>query len=199
MKKALQFIGIIVSGAILLILLDTNPGITSVIDFELFWRLGLGILLILAVVETRLKVMGLFFFYYLIVTLYLAIGCIQIKESNHGVEFYSPLGRKIDHADRADTLFLRNVLYDEYGALSTAKEKYFFLHSKDSVRVYNRIRMVLTFQGRYSIIEQQQSHNVAIDLIKNANGVYSLDGNIVDEDWKPRKIAIIPLEHNNSW
>ena len=84
MNKTLQIIGIIMAGAIILILLDTYRGITSIIDFELFWRLGLGVLIILAVTETRLKVMGLLFFYYLIVTLYLGFGCIQIKETKNG-------------------------------------------------------------------------------------------------------------------
>lgn len=200
MNKTLQIIGIIMAGAIILILLDTYRGITSIIDFELFWRLGLGVLIILAVTETRLKVMGLLFFYYLIVTLYLGFGCIQIKETKNGVEIYSPLGSKIDQAERVDTVYLRNEFYDEYGDLSTMRKKYYFIHSKDTVKVYNRLRMVLSLKGRFSVIEQHQSRDVAIDLIKDANGiVYSFDGDIVDEDWKPRKIAIIPLEHNNSW
>lgn len=199
MKNVLQFIGAVLTGAIIITLLDTNPIITSVIDFEVFWRLGLLVLLILAVAETRLKVMGLFFFYYLIIAFYLGFACIQVKERNYGVEIYSPLGFKIDQADRVDTVYLRNQLYDEFGDLSTVKEEYFFLQSKDTVRIYNRLRMVLALKGQFSIIEQHQSRDIAVDLIK-ANGViYSLDGEIVDDNWEPRKTPIIPIEHNNLW
>lgn len=200
MNKTLKIIGTIVTGAIILILLDSYQGITTVIDFELFWRLGLGVLLILTAAETRLKILGLFLFYYMIITLYLGFGCIQIKESNNGVEIYSPLGRKIDQAERLDTVYLRNELYDEYGDISTRRKKYYFFHSKDTVKIYNRLRMVISLKGKFSIIQQQQSRDVDIDLIKDADGiVYSLDGDIVGEDWKPRRIAIIPLDHNNTW
>lgn len=197
MNKSLQFIGIILSGAILIILLDIYRGITSVIDFEIFWRLGFFVILVFSF---NGKTLGLSLFYILIVTFYLGFGCIQFKESKNGVEIYSPLGRKIDQAESVDTLYLRNDIYDEYGSISTSQKVYYFTHSKDTVKVYNRLRKILSFKGQFSILQKQMSNDVSVDLIKDANGtVYSLDGDIVDEKWKPRRIVILPLEHNNSW
>ena len=197
MNKTLKIIGIIVLGAIILILLDIFRGFSKFIDFEFSWRLGMLIFIILEMAGAGPKTKWLFFFYSLIIVLYLGVGCIQIKESNNGIEIYSPLGRKIDQAERLD---LRNEIYDEYGKISTGRKKYYFFHSKNTVKIYNSLRKVISLKGRFSIIQQQQSRDVSIDLIKDANGiVYSLDGDIVDEDWKPRRYVIIPLEHNNSW
>ena len=57
--------------------------------------------------------------------------------------------------------------------------------------------MVMSIQkDKYSII-QRLYYGVPVDLIKSDGNIYSLEGDLVDENWKPRIHDTTPIDNTN--
>lgn len=146
-------------------------------------------------IHTDLKVYG--WIYYILFFCYLFFGTIHVKQLdvNH-VAIYSPMWQKWEDGEKLDTLKLRSQIECYYSSYSEDYSDFYLLHVKDSISVYNRLSMVMRIKDNYSIISRP-FYGVLVDLIKDADGqVYSLDGCLVDENWKPRIHDTTPIDTN---
>lgn len=147
-------------------------------------------------IHTDLKVYG--WIYYVLFFCYLLFGTIHVRnlDSNH-VAVYSPLWQKIEEGEAIDTIKLRCGVECYYFDYSEDYEDYYFLQVNDSIHVYNRLSMVMSIQkDKYSII-QRLYYGVPVDLIKSDGNIYSLEGDLVDENWKPRIHDTTPIDNTN--
>ena len=199
MITILRIIGYIATGAGTLLLLEYHC------IFSLYVAMGLWLFIIIirlfldefSIIDTDIKVYG--WIYYVLFFCYLFFGTIHVKHVDNHVALYSPLlWLKMDEGEKIDTLKLCSQVECYYSSYSQDYEDFYFLYVKDSIHIYNRLRLIMKIKkDRHSII-QRPYYGVPVDLIKDADGqVYSLDGEVVDDHWRPRIIDTTPIDNTN--
>lgn len=198
MLTIIRFLSYIAAGVGALLLLDNQRIICACVAMGA-WLVIIIFMLLLdesSRIRRDVKIIGCIF--YTVFFIYIFFGEIHVKHlgSNH-VAIYSPLWQKWEDGEKLDTLKLRSQVECYYSTYSEAPETFYFLHVKDSVSVYNRLSMVMRVKDGYSIISRP-FYGVLVDLIKDADGqVYSLDGCLVDENWRPRIHDTTPIDNTN--
>ena len=200
MITIIRIICYIATGAGTLLLLESHSTLSIYIAMGL-WLFIILIRLFLdedSKIHTDLKIYG--WIYYVLFFCYLFFGTIHVKhlDSNH-VALYSPvLYKKMEEGEKIDTIKLRSQVELRYFSYSEAFEEFFFLYVKDSIHIYNRLNFIMKIhKDRHSII-QRRYHGVLVDLIKDADGqVYSLQGELVDSNWKPWVRDKTPIDNTN--
>lgn len=178
-----------------LLLLDYN--------FKYCLNMAIGLIFILLVVglflnessKIRKDTLIIGGIYYVMFFGFVLFGSIHVKyvDSNR-VNVYSPLWHKLQEGERVDTIELRASVELEYTSYRERFDEHYFLYSKDSVFVYNRLRKVLSIKKDFTIIERPY-YGVMVDLLKDENGVvYSLYGAEVDSSWKPYVRDVTPVD-----
>ena len=199
MITIIRIIGYIAIGAGTLLLVENHRTLSVYIAMGL-WLFIIIIRLFLdefSKIHTDLKIYG--WIYYALFFCYLFFGTVHVKniDASH-VALYSPLWQKIDEGEKVDTLSLRSHVDCEYYSHSEHFEEFYFLTVRDSIHIYNRLGLKMKIdKDRHSII-QQSYFGVLVDLIKDADGhVYSLDGELVDDNWRPRIHDTTPIDNTN--
>ena len=194
----IRFLSYIAAGVGALLLLDNQRIISACVAMGA-WLVIIIFMLLLdesSKIRREVKIIGCIF--YSVFFGYLFFGTIHVKQLdvNH-VAIYSPMWQKWEDGEKIDTLKLRSHVESYYSSYSEGYSDYYFLHVKDSISVYNRLNMVIRIKDNYSIINRT-FYGVLVDLIKDADGqVYSLEGDLVDENWKPRIHDTTPIDNTN--
>ncbi len=200
MITIIRFICYIAAGVGALLLMDNYRTISAYIAMSLWIVIVLSKLLFDDFSQIRRDIHVVGWMYYILFFSYLFFGSIHVKhiDTNH-VALYSPLWHKIVEGEKIDTLKLRSQVECYYYSYSEDYEDFYFLYLKDSIHVYNRLTLILKIhKDRHSIIQQSYYGGVPVDLIKDADGqVYSLDGELVDDKWRPRIHDTTPIDNTN--
>lgn len=200
MITMIRFLGYITTGVGVLLLLDNYRTISAYVAMSLWIVIVLSKFLFddYSLIRKDIHVIGWLF--YILFFFYLFFGKIHVKniDSDH-VVIYSPLWLHWEDGERLDTVNLRSQIECYYSSYSEDYQDFYFLQikDKDSISIYNRLSLIMKIHKDYSII-QQPYYGILVDLIKGADGqVYSLDGELVDDNWKPRIHDTTPIDNTN--
>lgn len=199
MTTLIRILGYLLIGAVTVLLLESLCTLSIYIAIVL-WFVIIVILQCMdesSKIHTDLQIYGCI--YYGLFFYWLIFAAIHLKhiDASH-VALYSPLlWHKIDEGEKVDTLSLRSHVDCEYYSHTEHVEVFYFLTVRDSIHIYNRFDLKMKIPKRHSIIQQPYYGGVLVDLIQTEGCVYSLDGELIDENWRPRIHDITPIDYTN--
>lgn len=197
MKIIIKLIGYITISAAVLILLDLFPYEVTYISLWLWIIIFASWFFIKNKVIAR-EILWLGGLFYVCFFVYICNAKIRVNNiDKRTVTILSPLGtRTLAQGSRVDSVSLRSGINSFYNTLSAKREDFYFVYNEDSVHIFNHYHEVVSADKDLLSICHRSYKGVEIDLFKIGECYYSLDGKVVDDNWRCPITDITPIDPN---
>lgn len=197
MKKGLLFSVYLIATVVFLVLLDYS---TITCFYIVLCAMLVGFFIDIIIDREWIKpLLWSCLYFFSLFLIYISVAKIHICQTDESTNVYSPLYTRVLVCDvkEIDTLVLNSSIERWYDQFSPKQTEFYLVYKDDgSVHVFNRMKAVMVVETKELSISQRVWRGIPIDVLKIRDDYYDLNGQIINESWRPYISDITPADPN---